>query len=101
MHTQPCFFLKIAFLLNYYYYLILKNKHIQTKINQFSENTFKINVMLGRTLLGFNYILGRDLVLLAILTFTEPIIYFYLIDTNFFVYSFPLSKAYIKIISQN
>ena len=51
--------------------------------------------------LGFDYILRRDLVLLAIAAFIEPIIYFYLIDTKFFVYTVPLSKEFIKIISQN
>ena len=53
------------------------------------------------TFLGFDYILRRDLVLLAIAAFIEPIFYFYLIDTKFNVYTVPLTKEFIKIISQN
>ena len=33
-------------------------------------------------------------------TFNKPVIYFYLIDASLFVYTFPCSKAYIKITSQ-
>ena len=34
------------------------------------------------------------------ITFNEPIIYSYLIDVNFFVYTFGFSEAFIKITSQ-
>lgn len=35
-----------------------------------------------------------------LITFNEPIIYFYLIKDDFSVYTFPFSRTYIKIKSQ-
>ena len=51
LHAHAALFsLKNVFLLNYDYYLTLKNEHIQTEIIQFSENTFKIKTVLDKSL---------------------------------------------------
>ena len=49
-HAHTASFKKKRVLRNEYYFVILKNKPISTKICPFFENTFKVKVMLVRTL---------------------------------------------------